>query len=206
MTLDDRIAQFRQMTIDDPENELAYFRLGQLLMEADQHGEAIGAFRKTLMIAPQFSKVFQLLAECELKQDRRDDAVRTLLEGYRTADARGDRVPRDAMGEMLKSLGEAIPESPKKERKGTGGGFSCKRPMCYYGDDAVGLTTPPLPDEIGQRIVAEICMDCWNEWLKDMSIKVINELRLDLSLEAHQQEYDKQLRRFLGFEETPAGD
>jgi Fe-S cluster biosynthesis and repair protein YggX len=203
MTLDDRIAQFRQMTVDDPENELAFFRLGQLLMEADQHGEAIGAFRKTLMIAPQFSKVFQLLAECEIKLGKRDDAVRTLLDGYRTADARGDRVPRDAMAQMLKDLGEAVPESPKKERKAGGGtGFPCKRPMCYAGDDAVGLDAAPIPDEIGQRILAEICKDCWTEWLKDMSIKVINEYRLDLSLDAHQQEYDKQMRRFFGFDEA----
>lgn len=204
MTLDDRIAQFRQMTVDDPENELAFFRLGQLLMEANQHGEAIGAFRKTLMIAPQFSKVFQLLAECEIKLDKRDDAVRTLNDGYRMADSRGDRVPRDAMGDLLKSLGEPIPETVKKPREGGGGGFSCKRPMCYFGDDAVGLNEAPIPDEIGQRIVAEICKDCWQEWLKDMSIKVINELRLDLSLEAHQFEYDKQMRRFFGFEELAA--
>ena len=31
--LDDRIAQFRKMTTDDPENELGHFRLGQLFME-----------------------------------------------------------------------------------------------------------------------------------------------------------------------------
>jgi Fe-S cluster biosynthesis and repair protein YggX len=74
--------------------------------------------------------------------------------------------------------------------------------MCYAGDDALGLDAAPIPDAIGERIRAEICKDCWTEWLKDMSIKVINEFRLDLSLDAHQQEYDKQMRRFFGFDEA----
>jgi Fe-S cluster biosynthesis and repair protein YggX len=202
MTPQERIAQFRQMTVDDPENELAFFRLGQLLQENGEPGEAIGAFRKTLLIAPQFSKVFQLLAQCEIALDKKDDAVRTLLEGYRTADARGDKMPRDEMGKMLRELGATPPEAPKKERAGTGGGFHCKRTMCYFGDDATQLPGPPIPDAIGERIHKEICADCWNEWLKDTSIKVINELRLDLSLETAQDEYDRQMRRFL-FDESP---
>jgi hypothetical protein len=32
--LEERIAQFRKMAEDDPDNELGHFRLGQLLMEA----------------------------------------------------------------------------------------------------------------------------------------------------------------------------
>jgi hypothetical protein len=32
--LQERIAQFRKMASDDPDNELGHFRLGQLLMEA----------------------------------------------------------------------------------------------------------------------------------------------------------------------------
>lgn len=202
MSPQDRIAQFRQMTIDDPENELAFFRLGQLLQESGEPAEAIGAFRKTLLIAPQFSKVFQLLAQCEIALGKKDDAIRTLQEGYRTADARGDKMPRDEMAKMLRELGVQPPEAPKKERTGTGGGFHCKRTMCYFGDDATQLAAPPIPDEIGRRIHQEICTDCWNEWLKDTSIKVINELRLDLSLETAQVEYDRQMRRFL-FDETP---
>jgi Fe-S cluster biosynthesis and repair protein YggX len=202
MTPQERIAQFRQMTIDDPENELAFFRLGQLLQENGEPGEAIGAFRKTLLIAPQFSKVFQLLAQCEIALGKKEDAVRTLLEGYRMADSRGDKMPRDEMGKMLRELGVQPPESPKKERAGAGGGFHCKRTMCYFGDDATQLAGPPISGEIGERIHKEICADCWNEWLKDTSIKVINELRLDLSLEAAQEEYDRQMRRFL-LDEAP---
>ncbi len=200
-SIQDRIAQFRKMIEDDPDNELAFFRLGQLLQENGEHAEAIGAFRKTLLIAPNFSKVYQLLAQCEIAMGKKDDAIRTLLEGYRIADARGDKMPRDEMSKLLRELGQEPPESPKKERTGAGG-FHCKRAMCYFGDEATQLPAPPIPDAIGERIYKEICVDCWTEWLKNYSIKVINELRLDLSLEAGQEEYDRQMRRFL-FDEAP---
>ena len=64
--LQDRIAQFRKMANDDPDNELGHYRLGQLLMEDKQYGEAVQSFRRTLELSPTFSKVYQLLAQCLL--------------------------------------------------------------------------------------------------------------------------------------------
>ncbi len=69
--LEERIAQFRKMANDDPENELGHFRLGQLLMEAEQYPDAVASFRRTLELSPEFSKVFQLLATCLLKMNER---------------------------------------------------------------------------------------------------------------------------------------
>ena len=65
--LQERIAQFRKMANDDPENELGHFRLGQLLMEAGQWEEAVRAFRRTLELSPQSSKVYQLLGSCRVR-------------------------------------------------------------------------------------------------------------------------------------------
>src|SRR6516225_7703645 len=107
--LQDRIAQFRKMAQDDPENELGHFRLGQLLMEAGQYDEAVASFRRTLELSPQFSKVYQLLGTCLMKLDRREDAVRVLQQGYAVADERGDNMPRDEMAKMLSQLGAAVP-------------------------------------------------------------------------------------------------
>jgi Fe-S cluster biosynthesis and repair protein YggX len=67
------------------------------------------------------------------------------------------------------------------------------------------LDRPPFNDDLGKRIQAAVCADCWNEWLKHYSIKVINELRLDLSTEAGQAEYDRYMYGFFGFEEAGAG-
>jgi tetratricopeptide (TPR) repeat protein len=199
--LQDRIAQFRKMANDDPDNELGHYRLGQLLMEAGQYADAVSSFRRTLELSPQFSKVYQLLGASLLKLNQRDEAIKVLREGFAVADERGDNMPRDEMARMLTELGEPAP-TPKKAAAtaAAGDGFRCQRPGCWAGARARKLPKPPMNDEIGQRIFETVCADCWNEWLKNYSIKVINELRLDLSTERGQEEYDRYMREFLGIE------
>src|SRR5438552_2328093 len=107
--LAERIAQFRKMATDDPDNELGHFRLGQLLMEDNQPAEAIKSFERTLELSPQFSKVFQLLGECFIKLDQTNKAVNVLTKGWHNADEKGDRMPKEAMEKLLKSLGAPIP-------------------------------------------------------------------------------------------------
>jgi tetratricopeptide (TPR) repeat protein len=199
--LQDRIAQFRKMANDDPDNELGHFRLGQLLMEAGQYDDAVASFRRTLELSPQFSKVYQLLGSCLMKLNRRDEAVKLLQEGFAVADERGDNMPRDEIAKLLVELGQPKPVSRKMH--GTevrGDGFRCQRPGCMYGSRARQLAEPPMNDELGRRIHASVCADCWNEWLRNYSIKVINEMRLDLSTERGQEVYDQILMEFMGFE------
>ena len=69
-----------------------------------------------------------------------------------------------------------------------------------WGARARQLPSPPFRDEIGQRIYTTVCADCWDSWKREYSIKVINELRLDLSTERGQDEYDRYMREFLGIE------
>ena len=63
------------MASDDPDNELGHYRLGQLLMESGQHDQAAQSFRRTLELSPQFSKVFQLLGQCLIQADKKDEAI-----------------------------------------------------------------------------------------------------------------------------------
>ena len=198
--LQDRIAQFRKMANDDPENELGHFRLGQLLLEAGEYRDAVQSFQRTLQLSPQFSKVYQLLGTALLQLNERAEAIATLRKGCEIAEERGDRMPREEMVKMLVSLGEAPPET-KVVQTGPESGFRCQRPGCMAGRYARQLDAPPMKDEIGQRVFASVCADCWNEWLKGFSIKVINEMRLDLSTEHGQAEYDRIMREFLGIEE-----
>lgn len=203
--LAERIAQFRKMAADDPDNELGHFRLGQLLAEDGQHAEAAKSFERTLELSPEFSKVFQLLGESLLKLGQREKAVEVLTRGYAVADERGDRLPKEAMGKLLREAGAPVPQpaAPAAADDGPDTGFRCQRPGCMEGKRAKQLPAPPVPDEIGGRIQQTICSACWNLWFKDLSIKVINELRLDLSSEFGQQEYDRHMHEFLGFEEQP---
>jgi Fe-S cluster biosynthesis and repair protein YggX len=201
--LQDRIDQFRKMANDDPDNELGHYRLGQLLLEDKQYAEAVQSFRRTLELSPQFSKVYHLLALTLLHDGQRDEAVTVLRQGFQVADERGDNMPRDEMARLLVELGQPAPVSRKAAPPagpGAGGGFRCQRPGCWAGPRARQLPAPPIPDEIGRRIQAEICADCWDEWLRNYSIKVINELRLDLSTERGQEEYDRYMKEFLGLE------
>lgn len=200
--LQDRIAQFRKMANDDPDNELGHFRLGQLLVEAGDNEAAAQAFRRTLELSPQFSKVFQLLGSCLIKLDRRDEAVRTLNEGFAVADERGDNIPRDEMAKLLTQLGAPVPAIKKSVASASksGEGFQCQRPGCLAGSRARKLPAPPMNDDLGRRVHESICADCWQDWLKNYSIKVINEMRLDLSTERGQEVYDQNMREFLGLE------
>lgn len=199
--LQDRIAQFRKMASDDPENELGHFRLGQLLQEDNQHEEAVKSFRRTLELSPQFSKVYQLLGSSLIKLNRQGEAVRVLEEGFAVADERGDNIPRDEISKMLVELGRPAPASKKVRMPGPAGdGFRCQRPGCVAGNYARQLPKPPMSDEIGQRVFESVCADCWDYWLRNLSIKVINEMRLDLSTERGQEVYDQIMKETLGLE------
>jgi Fe-S cluster biosynthesis and repair protein YggX len=200
--LQDRIAQFRKMASDDPDNELGHYRLGQLLQEAGAHEEAVTSFRRTLELSPQFSKVYQLLAQSLLALNQRPQAIETLQKGFKIADERGDRMPRDGMAQMLVDLGEAAPTAaiPAADAGSGPGGFRCVRMMCSFGKHARQLDRPPFNDELGRQIYAKVCAGCWTEWFKNYGTKVINELRLDLSSERGAAEYDRYMREFLGLE------
>jgi len=196
--LQERISQFRKMANDDPDNELGHFRLGQLLMEAGQQEEAVKSFRRTLELSPQFSKVYQLLAKALIDLGRRDEAATVLTEGVAIADERGDNMPRDEMAKMLVQLGKPVPAA--KKAAAAGDGFHCNRPGCMAGRHARKLPKPPMSDAVGQRIFETVCADCWTDWLRSYSIKVIDELGLDLSTERGQEEYDRYMREYLGLE------
>lgn len=65
------------------------------------------------------------------------------------------------------------------------------------------LDRAPFPNELGQRLVAEICQDCWEEW-KQRQMLLINHYGLRLH-EAEAREFlYTNLRSFL-FGEGDAG-
>ena len=187
------------MANDDPENELGHFSLGKALMDAEQFSEAVAPFERTLALNPHFSKAYQLLGACFIKVGQKDQAIKALREGLSVADERGDNVPRDEMSKMLQELGVAPPAPRRAAAVPASGGFRCQRPGCQAGPYARQLPAPPMNDEVGRRIHATVCADCWREWLA-MGVKVINEMRLDLSDERAQEVYDNYMKEYLGLQ------
>ncbi len=199
-SIQEQIEQYRKMATE-AEDEIARFRLGKLLMDDGQYEEAVKSFRRAIELSPEFSKVYQLLGASLAKLGRRDDAVKVLRDGYAIADQRGDNIPREEMAKLLVQLGELAPVSQKAHRPtsaGEGGGFHCQRPGCMEGARARQLPAPPMSDELGKKIYANVCARCWDYWLRDLSIKVINEMRLDLSTEQGCEMYDRVMAETLG--------
>jgi Fe-S cluster biosynthesis and repair protein YggX len=56
------------------------------------------------------------------------------------------------------------------------------------GQTRAGFDRPPFPGPIGGRIVAEICQDCWGQWVKQQTM-LINHYGLNVM--------DPQARTFL---------
>ncbi|MBY0231249.1 MAG: tetratricopeptide repeat protein, partial [Gemmataceae bacterium] len=145
----ERIAQFRKMATDDPENELAHYRLGDLLLKEGQAAEAVPSFRRTLELSPQFSKVYQLLGQALMQAGQRAEALDAWRQGFAVADERGDYMPRDEMARLLVEAGEPAPETKTRAvpigsamGSGPGTGFRCQRPTCMSGARAVQLAAP----------------------------------------------------------------
>jgi len=57
----------------------------------------------------------------------------------------------------------------------------------------------PFKGNLGERIWAEVCQSCWQEWIR-MGTKVINEMGLELADERHQATYDEYMMEFLQLE------
>jgi Fe-S cluster biosynthesis and repair protein YggX len=189
-----RIEQFKKMAEADPSNELGHFSLGKAYLDAQMPGPAIASFGRVLELNPNIAKVYQLLAEALLKENKKSEAIARLTSGVEVATARGDMMPRNEMVRMLRDLGAAVPES------------AAAAPQQAVGEDQVlcnrcgragkKMASPPFSNAQGKLIQEKICADCWREWI-GMGTKVINELRLPLSDPQAQKIFDQHMREFL---------
>ncbi len=199
-----RIQQFRQMADADPENELGHFSLGKAFLDAERFKEAIKPFQRVIELKPGFSKAFHLLGVTLDKCGIRADAIRTLAKGVSVADEQGDRIPRDAMADLLREWGAPVPafkETNAPAAASTEGvqvdGFTCLRCSKPSGK----LPKRPFKGPLGEKIFEHICASCWGEWIP-MGTKVINELGLVLASQQGQDSYDQYMIEFLQLEEV----
>lgn len=64
-----------------------------------------------------------------------------------------------------------------------------------------GLEKPPFSGEIGKKIFDSVSAEAWNQWSKDVQIKVLNEYRLNMGDPRDYQVLVDQMLRFLGLEQ-----
>lgn len=194
----DRIAQFRKMATDDPNNELAHFTLGKALAEAGDHRAAVDSYRRALQLNENISKVYQLLAVSLKAMGEPGAAVGALQAGVTVADRRGDLLPKNEMIAMLREAGAEVPELKSSAAAAAPapavgeGKVQCKR----CGQVGPKLDRPPFRSPFGQEIYANTCAACWREAI-GMGTKVINELRLPMNDPQAQKMWDQHIREFL---------
>jgi Fe-S cluster biosynthesis and repair protein YggX/predicted TPR repeat methyltransferase len=203
MSEDPRITRFKQIVEADPDDELGHFSLGTAYLKADRLEEAAASLARVLELNPRMSKAYQLLAEAYEKGGRRDNAVDVLTRGVTVADEQGDRMPRNAMANMLCRLDAPVPafketEAPHSAADVIGAstpGFQCSRCARPQGR----LPKPPFKGPLGEKVYANVCNLCWGEWISTGTM-VINELGLNLSEQEGQDLYDQHMVEFLELE------
>ncbi len=200
MDVQERIARFENMAQADPDNEMAHFSLGQAYSQAGRHREAAEAFLRCVELAPAMSKAWQLAGEALVEAGLREQAIDTLTRGVREAEQRGDRMPAQAMRQLLESLGAPAPE-PAQPTQNTPaaageGDFVCAR----TGMPGQQLPAPPFKGPLGQWIYENISAQTWRAWIAQ-GTKIINELRLDLSRDEDSAVYDRYMCEFLGVDD-----
>jgi Fe-S cluster biosynthesis and repair protein YggX len=200
---DARIEQFRKMAEADPENELGHFSLGRALIDAGRFAEAVPSLQRSIQLNAQNSRAYQLLGLAQKQVGDRAGAVRTLRRGFEVAHARGDLMPRNEIGSLLKELGEAPPEltpapsasaQPAAAEPGVGE-IQCRR----CGRLQPRMAQRPFKGQLGEQVWAGVCQSCWGEWVR-MGTKVINELRLNFADPRHAEMYDQHMKEFLNLQ------
>lgn len=195
--LNQRIAQWENMTREDPDNAMGWFSLGGAYREAERLEDAARCFRRAIELDANLSRAYQLLAQVLLKAGAEDQAADVLTRGYTVAAEQGDVMPKRAMESLLKKLDQPIPE--------VAGAEEAELPVGEGEviDRRTGQPGPRLPDQpmrgpVGRFIYDHYSAPTWREWI-GQGTKVINELRLDFSNVEHQQAYEIQMMEWLGF-------
>lgn len=201
MDVQQRIAQFETMVRPgaDPDNDMAWFSLGRAYADAGRDADAAGAFERCVAINPAMSKGYQLAGEAYIRVGELSKAATILRTGHAAAASRGDRLPMRAMADLLRKIGEDVPDEPAPAAQAAptpDGSFVCTR----TGKPGHKMARPPFRGPIGAWIHAHIAQETWDAWVRQ-GTKVINELRLDLSREEDSDTYDRQMREYLGIDD-----
>lgn len=199
MDVQERISRFEHMTQADSSNDMAWFSLGSAYTQAGRHADAAKAFNSCIGLNKDFSKAYQLAGSSLIAAGDKKQAAEILTKGYTIAASKGDLMPKDAMADLLRSLGAPVPEvapPAPSAKSAAAGGFVCSR----TGKPGTKLTEAPMRGPIGLWILENISAETWKDWI-GQGTKVINELRLDFSKDKDQDTYDRQMREYLGIDD-----
>lgn len=194
-TIEQRIVQWETMVREAPD-DMAWLSLGNAYKEAERLEDAVDAYAQAIALNDAMSRAYQLRGQCLIKMGREDEAADVLTRGYVSATERGDVMPQKAMAVLLEQLGKPLPEVKKAELppEVQSGEMVIDR---RTGKPGPRLPDPPMRGPIGAFIFDHFSHETWREWIA-MGTKVINELRLDFSIDEHQKVYEDHMLEWLG--------
>ena len=192
----------QKMAQANPDDDLAHFALGQALFDAERHGEAINVLKHVIKLNEGYSRAYVLLGTSQLAEKDEEAAIETFQTGYAASMSRGDLMPATEIKRHLEALDATVSNDAVLAFAQRAADEDSREP----GPDEVRcartrrvgarMTDDPFGDPVGAFILDNISKESWEEWI-EMSIKVINELRLDLGDPIGQQTYDEHMRDFL---------
>ena len=105
---DVRTARFRAMTQEDPENELAWFSLGQALFDAGRFADALPAFAEAGRLQDDLMMAHLRQAQCLCELGRHSDAKPFAQKTRAPAIAQNHEGPREDADELLEEIDDAV--------------------------------------------------------------------------------------------------
>lgn len=99
--LEERVGLFRQVLEMDPEDVIANFGLGKILLDLGRHQEAEPLLRRAVELQEDYSTAYSHLAAALLAQGKRDAGREVLIKGIAVAGSKGDLMPQREMERRL---------------------------------------------------------------------------------------------------------
>lgn len=204
---DELIEQYREMAKENPDDDLAQFALGQALLNAQRFAEAAPVFRHVIRVNPSYTRAYILLGESLDQDGDEDGAIEAWQLGYHASMKQGMLMNASEAQRQLESRGapltsEVVELLTLEEEEPISAEEAAREPSAdevrcaRSGRIGKRMKFNPFDDSIGDFIQEQISQESWDDWM-EMSIKVINELRLDLGNAEHQAVYDRHMRDYL---------
>lgn len=205
---DSLIEQYREMAKENPEDDLSQFALGQALLNADRPAEAVPVLRHVVRINPKYTKAYLLLGQALEADGDEEAAIEAWQLGYHASNKQGTLMNAQEARRLLEARGaplsseiiellqfdddEPAESEEEAQREPNEDEVRCIR----SGRIGQKMRFDPFDDAVGAYIMKNVSQESWEAWM-EMSIKVINELRLDLGDPKHQAMYEHHMQDFL---------
>lgn len=99
-----KLGIFNQVLEIDPEDEVANFGMGSILLDLEDYKVAIGHLRTVVANNTEYSAAYDLLGRALIAAGQKEEAGSVLIKGIEVASARGDLMPLKSMQQSKVAL------------------------------------------------------------------------------------------------------